>query len=57
MRNINEYFEQCSKEEDWTNTDFEVIDNKTLIKAILIAMGISSVLLIIIVFGFYELIK
>jgi len=47
MKNINEYFEDYSKEENWTNTDLEVIDQKTFVKAILISFTIVTAVLII----------
>lgn len=57
MKNIDKYFEDYNKEENWTNTDFNEIDQKTFLKAILVAFGVSVVLLIFITFGLYELIQ
>lgn len=47
MKNINEYFEDHKKEENWANTDLEVIDQKTFLKAILISFAIVTAVLII----------
>jgi len=46
MKNINEYFEDYNKEENWTNTDFDMIDQRTLVKSILKAFSITVCLLI-----------
>ena len=46
MKNINKYFEDYNKEENWTNTDLEVIDQKTFVKAILISFTIVTIVFI-----------